>query len=139
MRSVRTILLMFFLLFCFGMISDNAPRAHEETYTLAHRDVLGELRREPVVFKHRVHEEALGAEGCGVCHHVPDEETGRLVYVEDEELSCKECHGPEKTAAASALREAYHGNCTACHRTRRKEDCRKGGPTTCRECHKSIE
>ncbi len=139
MRLKRTIPIAFLLLFCLGTLGDNALRAHEETYTLAHRDVFGELRRDPVVFKHRIHEEALDAEGCGVCHHTPDEKTGQLSYVEDDELSCKECHGPEKTADASALREAYHGNCTPCHRTRGKVESSKSGPTTCGECHKPTE
>ncbi len=132
------ILLTFSALFCFNAFFVTFLRAQEEIYTLAHSDIFGKLRREPVVFPHHLHEEALDVEGCGICHHAPDKQTGRLVYIEDEELSCMECHGEREEGIISALREAYHGSCTPCHRTRQKEKNKKSGPTTCGECHKRM-
>ena len=131
------ILIIIFPLFYLCTIGENTSWAQEDIYTLAHGDIFAELRRAPVVFSHGIHEEALDAEGCGICHHVPDKQTGKLIYVEDEELPCKECHGAKRKATSSALREAYHGSCTLCHRALRKDENKKSGPTTCGECHKT--
>ncbi len=125
-------------LFCFSVFLVTFLWAQEEIYTLAHSDVFGELRREPVVFLHLLHEEALEVEGCDICHHTPDKQTGKLLSIEDEELSCMECHGEREKGSIPALREAYHGSCTPCHRTRQKEKNKKSGPTTCGECHKRL-
>ena len=126
-----------FPVLCLWILGERASWAQDDTYTLAHGDVFAEFRRAPVAFPHGVHEEALDAEGCGVCHHAPDEETGQLIYVEDEELSCTECHGAKQEGTAPALREAYHGSCTPCHRTLRRDGNKQSGPTTCGECHKT--
>jgi len=123
-------------LICLEIGEGDTASAHEDTYTLAHRDIFGDLRRGPVVFLHRAHEEALDVEGCGICHHVPDEKTGDLVYAEDEEMACKECHGPRERGTVSGLREAYHRSCTLCHRSLQKAGRKKSGPTTCGECHR---
>jgi hypothetical protein len=109
--------------------------AQEETYILAHEDVFGSLRRPQVDFSHESHTESLEDGGCGLCHHTPDENTGRLAYVEGDERTCKECHGLEKEGTTPALREAYHGNCTGCHRDQIKSGI-QSGPTTCGECHR---
>jgi len=109
--------------------------AQEAEYNLAHMDIFGKLRRPPVSFSHEIHSETLEEEGCGICHHVADGQTGKLVYVEGEELSCKECHGRQKENNQPALREAFHGSCTACHRRLIKNSNPKSGPTTCGGCH----
>jgi hypothetical protein len=36
-----------------------------------------------------------------------------------------------------ALREAFHGSCTNCHRNQIKNDHPKSGPTTCGGCHRN--
>ena len=109
--------------------------AQEAEYNLAHMDIFGKLRRPQVNFSHEIHSETLEEEGCGICHHVADDRTGKLVYVEGEELSCKECHGRQKKNNQPALREAFHGSCTACHRRLIKNSNPKAGPTTCGACH----
>ncbi len=109
--------------------------AQEAEYNLAHMDIFGKLRRPQVSFSHEIHSETLEEEGCEICHHVADDQTGKLVYVEGEELSCKECHGRQKENNQSALREAFHGSCTACHRRLIKNSNPKSGPTTCGACH----
>ena len=121
-----------------GVIGWQVSSAQEEEYILTHEDVFGNLRRPEVVFSHENHVESLEDAGCGVCHHTPDTETGRLEYIEGDELSCKECHGLEKEDNAPALREAYHGNCTGCHRRQIKSGNLKSGPTTCGECHRKT-
>jgi hypothetical protein len=109
--------------------------AQEAEYNLAHEDIFGRLRRPPVSFSHEIHSDVLEDAGCGICHHVQDDQTGRLVYEEGEEVSCKECHGRQKEDRKPALREAFHGSCTTCHRRFIKINKPKTGPTTCGGCH----
>ena len=110
--------------------------AQEDEYDLAYTDIFGELRRPLVRFSHAIHSENLAEAGCGICHHSPDNKTGDLVYIEGEELSCRECHDAQKEDDEPALREAFHGSCTVCHRDMIKADRQKAGPTTCGGCHK---
>ena len=107
----------------------------EESYRLSYTDVFGPLRRPAVLFQHEAHIEALDSEGCGACHHAPDADTGKLVYVEDEEVGCNECPGQTEVDKTPALREALHGSCTGCHRQMKKGKEVFKGPTTCGECH----
>lgn len=118
-----------------GSTSRMVSFAQEDQYLLAHESIFGQLRRSPVMFSHERHADVLEDEGCGACHHAPDEESGRLVYVEGEELSCWECHGREKDNQTPTLQGAYHGSCTVCHRELKKQDKPASGPTTCGECH----
>ena len=119
----------------FGLTVWTVSIAQEAEYILAHQDIFGELRRPSVTFSHDIHSEKLESEGCGICHHVPDDQSGKLVYAEGEELGCKECHVRLKDNQIPALREAYHGNCTACHRRLIKDGQAQSGPTTCGGCH----
>ena len=119
-----------------GAVGWQPSMAQEEVYILAHEDVFGSLRRPEVSFSHEDHTVSLENSGCGVCHHTPDDKTGQLVYIEGDERSCKECHDFQKEDNAPALREAFHGNCTNCHRNQIKSDNLKSGPTTCGGCHK---
>ena len=112
--------------------------AQEDEYNLAYTDVFGKLRRPQVKFSHAIHSDNLADAGCGICHHNPDNKTGKLVYIEGEELSCRECHDAQKEDDEPALREAFHGSCTVCHRDMIKADKQKAGPTTCGGCHKRI-
>ena len=113
--------------------------AQEDEYQLAYPDASGKLRRPQVSFSHAIHADKLAEVGCGVCHHSPDSETGQLVYIEGEELSCSECHETRKQNHIAALREAFHGSCTACHRDLIKAEKRPSGPTTCGGCHKKED
>ena len=106
--------------------------AQEDTYELAHEQVFGKLKRPPVTFPHDLHMEALE---CGDCHHEYDDDEGALVPVDDPDTGCVECHGAKKEDNKPALREAYHGSCTVCHRATAKKG-EDTGPTTCGECHK---
>ncbi len=127
--------LFFGLLVILGIFIFSFAQAQEEIYRIEHTDVFGELRRPAIDFAHEDHVVALEEGGCGACHHAPDEETGKLVYVEDEEVSCAECHGKKEEDGSPGLREAFHGSCTACHRNMIKETAGFKGPTTCGECH----
>jgi hypothetical protein len=119
-----------------GAVSRTLTLAQEDEYNLADTDVFGKLRRPLVKFSHAIHSDNLMDTGCGICHHNPDNKTGELVYIEGEELSCRECHEAQKENHKPALREAFHGSCTVCHRDLIKTDSRKTGPTTCGGCHK---
>jgi hypothetical protein len=109
--------------------------AQEAEYILAHDDVFGGLRRPAVAFSHERHEESLENGSCAACHHSPDDPSGKLAYIEGDERSCKECHELNKADDIPALREAFHGNCTHCHRKQIKSGNLKSGPTTCGGCH----
>ena len=118
-----------------GAVNRMAPMAQEDEYLLAYPDVYGKLRRPSVRFSHEIHSDTLADEGCGVCHHNPDSDTAKLVYIEGEELGCSECHAAQKENDTPALREAFHTNCTGCHRNMIKTSKRTTGPTTCGGCH----
>lgn len=127
--------LLFFLMVVIGVSLFSFAQAQEEVYRIEHTDVFGKLRRPAIDFAHEDHAVALEEQGCGVCHHTPDENSGELVYIEDEEVSCAECHGSEEEDGSPALREAFHGSCTGCHRKMLKSQDDFKGPTTCGECH----
>jgi|GEM_PF-129725 len=130
---LKKLLVMGFALWGLTVWSD--AFAQEAEYNLAHRDVFGKLRRPQVSFSHEIHADTLDSEGCGICHHVQDERNGKPIYIEGEELDCKECHLQRKDNKIPALREAFHGSCTVCHRRLIKNSRPKAGPTTCGGCH----
>ncbi len=138
MRKRPFILMIFVGLFLTGAVSRTASMAQEDEYNLAYTEVFGKLRRPQVGFSHVNHSDHLAEAGCGICHHNPDDKTGKLVYLEGEELSCRECHEAQRKNHKPALREAYHGSCTVCHRDMIKTDRDKTGPTTCGGCHKKA-
>jgi hypothetical protein len=129
------IMLFLSLLAVIGVSLSSLVQAQEDSYRIGDTQVFGKLRRPAVAFNHEAHANALEDQGCGACHHAPDPKTGKLVYVEDEEAACSECHGRKKDESIPALREAFHGSCTACHRKMIKEKKNFKGPTTCGECH----
>ena len=124
------------LVFCPGIRGGVA--AQEETYDLGHEDVFGKLQRPPVAFPHDRHMDALEQEGCGVCHHVFDEDAGGLVPVDDPDIGCTECHGAKKEDNKPGLRQAFHGSCTVCHRKMNRSG-QASPPVTCGECHKKRD
>lgn len=130
---------MILILLCACLIAASLIQyagAQESSYRIAYTDVFGKLRRPSIEFDHATHEEALEKQGCGACHHAPDEDSGKLVYIQDEEVSCSECHSTTDQDGAPALREAFHSSCTGCHRQMKKEQNAFKGPTTCGECHR---
>ena len=135
MQKRRFVVVIFVGLLLTAATSRTALMAQEDEYNLAYTDVFGKLRRPLVRFSHTIHSDNLSDAGCGICHHNPDNKTGKLVYIEGEELSCRECHDAQKENHKLALREAFHGSCTVCHRDMIKTDKPKTGPTTCGGCH----
>jgi len=117
-----------------------------------------------VQFEHQKHQKEyaekypdLYKNGCGECHH--DENNKPLTGLKegDDTQRCIECHKipdempaalkkemREKKASKEEIKkkeleyhaEAFHENCTACHRTYNKEfKPSKKAPTTCTTCH----
>ncbi len=113
---------------------NNPVASQEDSYEIGYQEIFEKLQRAPVTFPHDLHMTTLDEQGCGLCHHVYDESKRVLVPADGEETTCTECHGADKKAAAPALREAYHGKCTVCHRSLIGKG-EKAGPTTCGECH----
>lgn len=128
--------LIYFLVFLMAVTAlFSLAQAQEDAYRIAYTDIFGKLRRPAIDFAHESHVIALEEQGCGACHHAPDADTGELVYVEDEEVGCSECHGPKPEETTPALREAFHGSCNQCHRQMTQSIKNFKGPTTCGECH----
>jgi hypothetical protein len=138
MRIKLSILAFLISLVLVGAVGLLATMAQEEEYILAHEDIFGNLRRPQVGFPHENHAASLADNGCGVCHHTPDDKTGRLAYIEGDERSCEDCHGLQKEDSTPALREAFHGSCTNCHRNQIKSGHLKSGPITCGGCHRKT-
>ena len=136
MRFTLSIVTLIIGLVLVGAVGWQVSMAQEEEYNLAHEDVFGNLRRPQVFFSHEIHVDNLEDGGCGKCHHSPDDDTGQLVYIDGDEQPCAECHGLQKEDRILALREAYHTNCTGCHRDLIKSGNLQSGPTTCGECHR---
>ena len=80
--------------------------------------VIGSLAKtyQPVTFSHDMH--SMMADDCATCHHHSEP---------DQIPSCRDCHGVRPEIAS--LKDAYHGQCMACHREMDM------GPTGCAECH----
>ncbi len=107
----------------------------------------GRLDQQPLFFGRYLHErhgekhleEVLGKEAradCGVCHHEFDEQSGRLVYRQGGEGSCRYCHAAQSTEKTPSMREAAHESCVACHqRLREQAPSRARGPVRCAACH----
>lgn len=138
MPKMSTNLICFLAASLLVIFTTGTVSAQDEFYRIEYTDIFGDLRRPAVEFPHDAHMELLEDEGCGACHHAPDDDTGELVYVEDEEIGCVECHGAAQMESEPALREAFHESCTGCHRQTGKLDGTFTGPTTCGECHNAI-
>ncbi|MEZ5358602.1 MAG: cytochrome c3 family protein [Candidatus Zixiibacteriota bacterium] len=78
---------------------------------------------------HYRHEQA-NMEKCDHCHHVYDEQQKKLVYVKNQESSCRDCHKKEKIDNRLSLEQAAHYKCFGCHLENPET-----GPTTCAGCH----
>ncbi len=135
MASKHSVVLSIVVVFIICTVGWTASANQEDTYHLANEDVFGKLRRPSVIFPHNIHDDTLADEDCVICHHEQDEDTGKLIYEEGEEQGCAECHGTHKEGSSPALREAFHGSCTVCHRNIIKNNNLKAGPTTCGGCH----
>jgi hypothetical protein len=73
---------------------------------------------------------------CGLCHHVYDEATEELVYVEGEESSCRDCHRQEQEENRSSFRVAAHQSCIGCHQNPPPGiEADAQGPEFCAGCH----
>lgn len=115
--------------------ADERSGPQKDSVKIGHTEVFGELQRPQVMFPHELHMSSLDEQGCGACHHVYDRSRGKLVPADDDGTFCKRCHGAENKGRTPGLREAFHGQCTGCHRRRIREE-KKAGPTTCGECHR---
>jgi hypothetical protein len=68
-----------------------------------------------VTFSHKDHVATIG--DCKQCHHQGESPVQK----------CEACHTADSKVAK---KDAYHKNCTECHKSKGK------GPTGCMDCHK---
>lgn len=87
--------------------------------------------RQPVVMDLSLHARHIdAADGkCDTCHHQYDEALKKLVYVQGQEVSCRDCHGTVPAERRPTFRSVSHESCIACH------DEYGAGPRDCAGCH----
>jgi hypothetical protein len=131
-RGIVCIISLVVLLMPFLVCYDRGG-AQEAVMTLANKEVFKELQRPPVKFTHEDHMNVYP--NCTECHHVYQIKDGKKVNTwSGEEQKCSECHKLDDTGKTLSLMNAYHQNCTGCHRDLSKEG-KKTGPAACGECH----
>lgn len=86
-------------------------------------DEFGALQRPAVVFKHRLHTDALAERGCTPCH--PADGKGELTLTPG---------SMEEGGDRDDWMNRYHDRCMGCHKERSAAG-RRTGPVTCGECH----
>ena len=94
--------------------------------------------RQPFGFDKSLHYRHVAAhnEKCESCHHIYDEASKELVYVEGREEPCRDCHRTQTEDNRSSFRLAAHEDCVGCHREiaiARPEAA--VGPQSCGGCH----
>jgi hypothetical protein len=107
--------------------------AQEKIITVENKDTFKKLQRPPVKFTHEKHADLYT--NCTECHHTYEYQGGKRVNNwNGEGQPCSECHKVSAEGKTVALMNAFHENCTGCHRQLDKEG-KKSGPVTCGECH----
>jgi len=71
---------------------------------------------------------------CERCHHEYDEANKKLIYVKNQEGTCRYCHGLQTVADRISMQSASHIACIDCHRNRLDEKL-SAGPFMCAGCH----
>lgn len=101
----------------------------------------GEMKKPPVVFPHKAHQDTLK---CGDCHHGMDADGKQVAYEEGQAIGkCVSCHNTEKLAGKKkdkleldTFKGAGHGNCLECHKEVAAKDEAKKDLKKCDTCHK---
>ncbi len=134
MKKVMTGATIYLICLLWGLGWQTVSSAEKDTAGNPGPYILADKARPSPAFDHDRHKEAFADGGCAACHHVLDEETGKLVYAEEDAAACIECHEESAADGIPGIREAAHESCTDCHRRMIKAS-RKTGPTTCGQCH----
>ncbi len=71
---------------------------------------------------------------CERCHHEYDQVQKKLIYIKDQEGTCRYCHKDTAEDNRIALRDAAHQSCVACHRDAVAQS-KNAGPVLCAGCH----
>jgi c(7)-type cytochrome triheme protein len=120
----------------FLVLSNSPLRAQPDKMVLDSSKVSGEKQRPAVTFPHNRHVE-IGL-SCMDCHHFYQD--GKNILDEskleegNKDIRCSACHGPKSRLN---LQEAFHDQCTGCHKRYQKEN-KKTGPRYCGGCHIRI-
>jgi hypothetical protein len=132
-RSMLLLFLPLLVLLGLSIVSVNWLGAQEDEMKLGHKDAFEGLQRPAVNFSHQKHADIYS--DCLECHHIYEYKGGAKKNVwGGEEQKCSDCHKLKQEGSKLPLREAFHENCSGCHRGLTKEN-KKSGPATCGECH----
>lgn len=100
-----------------------------------HREhgVTAASERDAIRFDYSLHNRHLKSaqDRCEACHHVYDEQAGKLIYRKGTESACGDCHGEVPAGKTPSHRQAAHVACVGCH----LKTTGATGPTTCAGCH----
>ena len=88
-------------------------------------------------YLHYQHEKAMEKK-CELCHHIYDEEQKKLIYKEETESSCRDCHRQTDQDSRRAYRKVAHADCINCHMEKVKEG-KDAGPSDCMKCHFELQ
>jgi len=71
---------------------------------------------------------------CERCHHEYDEKKKALIYIKDQEGTCRYCHGQQTVDNKISMHLASHLACIDCHQKTLAQK-RSAGPFQCAGCH----
>ena len=77
-----------------------------------------------VAFPHKAHQEH--GYTCKTCHHNVEGDN------DTPDQKCHDCHTADSDVTA---KDAFHGNCSGCHKDYKKEHKDTTAPTSCSKCH----
>ena len=96
--------------------------------------------RQPMGFDLSLHYRHSKAQDkkCETCHHEYDEATKKLVYVKEQEGTCRYCHKAQTEENRISMRLASHLSCIECHQKTMAKN-KIAGPVHCGGCHDLSE
>ena len=92
--------------------------------------------RQPMGFDKSLHFRHSKAQEdkCERCHHEYDEKKKALIYIKDQEGTCRYCHAQQTVDNRISMRLASHLSCIGCHQKTLAQK-HSAGPFQCAGCH----
>ncbi|MDR3570331.1 MAG: cytochrome c3 family protein [Syntrophobacteraceae bacterium] len=117
--------LYFVLIVLICALCSQTAMSQDDRFLLDHKD-LGKHQRPLVEFNHKLHSQDIPLD-CVRCHHDFDKNKNNKG---GEGQPCDSCHKRKASKKIVSLKDAFHEQCTGCHKSMNK------GPVTCGGCHR---
>jgi len=127
--------LSFLIIVSLFIVAASVLIARQDILSLDNTKTFIKKQRPAVAFPHGRHMNEIE---CLNCHH--DYKDGKNVLSEDsltegsDAIKCAACHGLDNASGRHGLKNAFHEQCSGCHRKMGKEK-KKTGPRLCAGCH----